>query len=145
MTRVSFSDVERDCRICLTYSIIVARYGNKWLIVRHCRRKTWEIPGGHIEPGEEPGEAARRELIEETGAVKYFIRPVSVYSVTRDGKTGYGMLYFAEIHALGPLFAGSEICRVRAVEKLPSNLTYPDIQPVLFQKVLEWLESEGRD
>ena len=27
----------------------------------------WGLPGGHREPGEEPGETARRELLEETG------------------------------------------------------------------------------
>ena len=27
----------------------------------------WSLPGGHIEPGEDPETAARRELLEETG------------------------------------------------------------------------------
>jgi 8-oxo-dGTP pyrophosphatase MutT (NUDIX family) len=34
---------------------------------RHRRLGVWMPPGGHLDPGETPWEAARRETIEETG------------------------------------------------------------------------------
>jgi len=38
----------------------------------------WEFPGGKIEPGEEPAEAARRELEEETGLLAPSLEPLVV-------------------------------------------------------------------
>jgi len=43
----------------------------------------WELPAGHIDPGEAPAHAARRELLEETGltakvwkhALKFYVSP----------------------------------------------------------------------
>ena len=40
--------------------------GGRVLFVEHPERG-WEIPGGHLEPGETPGQAMLRELKEETG------------------------------------------------------------------------------
>lgn len=38
----------------------------RFLMARH-RERGWELPGGGLEPGEAPGDAAEREFLEETG------------------------------------------------------------------------------
>jgi 8-oxo-dGTP pyrophosphatase MutT (NUDIX family) len=46
-------------------AIVIGRRGV--VLHLHKRLQIWLQPGGHIEPGESPWEAARREAIEETG------------------------------------------------------------------------------
>ena len=118
------------------YVIIVSRHMDKWVFCRQKDRDTWEIPGGHIEPGEAADDAAERELIEETGAVKYSIRLVSDVAVKHDenDEFRFSRLYYAEIEELGPL-PGYEIEEVKLTDTIPEKLTYSEIQPVLFEKV----------
>ena len=122
-----------------TYSVISARYLGKWIFVRHRKRTTWEIAGGHIEAGEEPHEAASRELIEETGARVFDIECIATYSVTIRKSTGWGRLYLAYVHEVGPIPDDSEIAEATLRETLPENLTHPDIQPFLFKRTLDHL------
>ncbi len=125
------------------FAVIAARYRGKWVLCRHESRSTWEIPGGHREQGEALTETARRELYEETGAVEAEIRPVCVYSVTgktrlqEENDTSYGMLYAADIKTMGEK-PQSEIAEVICVDELPKDLslwTYPEIQPLLTDKI----------
>lgn len=124
----------------LTYSVISARHSGKWIFVRHRLRTTFEIPGGHIEPGETSHEAACRELMEETGAELFTIHCVATYSVLKGGQRGWGRLYFAEVTRLGPLPDISEIGEVTTSDEFIEHNTHPDIQPLLFKKIIEYLE-----
>lgn len=139
MTEVKFYDCSYEPSAALIYSVISARYKNNWIYVRHHERTTFEIPGGHIEAGETSLDAAKRELMEETGALEFSIDCVATYSVTKEGKTGWGRLYYAEVTKIGPVPDISEIAQVLFSGHFTEHNTHPDIQPHLFKKVLEYL------
>lgn len=50
-----------------TASALVLGPDGRLLLIHHVKSGLWLPPGGHIEPGETPAEAALRELREETG------------------------------------------------------------------------------
>lgn len=118
------------------FAVIAAQYKGKWIFVKHRERDTWEIPGGHIEKGETADEAANRELIEETGAIKFNIKPICDYYVNTGKKSGTSRLYLALIDEIGPL-PKSEIERIDLFENLPEKLTHSEIQPILFKAILK--------
>lgn len=115
------------------YVVILSRYEGKILLSRHKARTTWETQGGHIEAGETPIEAARRELFEESGARAYTMVPLFDYrSEDKDtGNGANGVVFAADIRALGDM-PESEMAEVRTFEALPQNLTYPAITPEIF-------------
>ena len=80
---VKFYDTVND--ELLKFAVIISQSNGKWVFCKHKERDTYEVPGGHREAGEDIFETAKRELQEETGAIKFEIKPICVYSVT--GKT----------------------------------------------------------
>lgn len=50
------------------------RLTNRFLMVFHKKFQKWIPPGGHIKTGEEPNEAALREVYEETGLIGHILR-----------------------------------------------------------------------
>lgn len=135
MTEVRFYDTVDDS--LLKFAVIIACSKGRWVFCKHKERDTYEIPGGHREPGENILDTAKRELYEETGAVKYSIKPICVYSVTAsnefDGVETFGGLYFADIEEFEEELH-SEIERISFFDSLPEKLTYPMIQPKLVEE-----------
>ncbi len=131
------------------FVVIFARYQGKWLYCRHRERDIYETAGGHIEMLEDEKrfettiEAAKRELYEETGAIKYDITPVFDYSVHTT--TGYsnGQVFLADISELGELPSDFEMAEVKLFDAIPDKMRFPQILPVLYKKLQVWLNLQS--
>ena len=111
---VKFYDTVND--ELLKFAVIISQSNGKWVFCKHKERDTYEVPGGHREVGENILETAKRELQEETGALRF--------------------LCFAEITEFAKELH-SEMEKVVLMDELPENWTYPLIQPKLIEKYLQ--------
>ena len=91
------------------YVVTFANYEGKWILCKHKKGNTWETSGGHIEEGETPIEAARRELYEETGSIKFDIEPICDYWAcdepheTPNITWANGMVFYAKVYSIEEL------------------------------------------
>lgn len=115
---------------------IVAKYNGRGVLCMKKERDTWKCPGGHIEKGETPEQASKRELWEETGALEFDIEPIGYYGVK--GSDGviesvdevFGKIYYVDIKAIGKL-PDFEMGEIGIFEEPPHNWTYPYAHPLL--------------
>ena len=69
-TEVKFYDSVEDS--LLKFAVIIAKKDGKWVLCKHRDRNTYEVPGGHREPGEAIMDTAKRELHSEIEKVFLF-------------------------------------------------------------------------
>lgn len=78
---------------------VICRYGSEWLLTNH-RERGLEFPGGKVEDGETPEQAAIREVKEETGGIIETIQYIGQYKVLGKGKTIIKNIYYATVDKL---------------------------------------------
>ena len=140
MLEVKFYDSVDDS--LLKFAVIVSQSNGKWVFCKHKERDTYEVPGGHREAGESILETAKRELQEETGAIRFDMKPLCVYSVTGKtrvndtGEESFGLLCCAEITEFATELH-SEMEKIVLLDGLTEEWTYPLIQPKLIEKYFQ--------
>lgn len=136
MIKVEFHNLKTIDDKKLEFAVICSEYKSQWIWVKHKKRETWEIPGGRRELGEEILNTAKRELFEETSAIDFEITEICDYSVTKGEQTRYGRLYHANVKELKQTLE-FEIEKVQFFSETPKDLTYPEIQPLLLEKIIQ--------
>ena len=126
----------------LKFVVICARFEGQWLMSKHKKRDTWETQGGHIEQGETPEAAARRDVYEESGVADAVLYPGCDYCGYDDYGYANGAVFLADIHHLGTL-PESEMQEVRLFAEMPEELTYPDVSPKLYREAEKLFETHG--
>lgn len=91
----SKSPIIQDAR----HVFVICSYLDQWLLTIHPERG-YEFPGGKVENGEKPVDAAIREVYEETGGIVSSLTYVGQYKVIQPQREIVKNIYFAKIASL---------------------------------------------
>jgi 8-oxo-dGTP pyrophosphatase MutT (NUDIX family) len=92
----------------------------------------WELPGGHVEPGEDPAVTAAREVAEETGYTVRITGLVGVYS-WRGLRSAGDVVYLGEVIGGAPR---------RSLEAWAFRMVSPERLP---RTAFPWIRDRVRD
>lgn len=125
--RVEFIKTHIMAPVDLTKTSFVIPFLNSdHVIMANNRRRGFEIPGGHIEPGEILIEAAQRECLEETGYEIVDLIPIGFLKMISDGEVPSDWKYPHPI-SYQQFFAGevSRWCSFEANDECKDPMAFP--------------------
>lgn len=124
-----------DGRFRPTAGVLLERTGRLLLVRRGAEpaRGRWDVPGGFLEPGEDPEQAARREIREElgieVGALRLLLADINPLA---DGSTVLDLIFEAS-HFTGEPRASDDAAEVGwfAADALPTDLAFDTTRRIL--------------
>lgn len=127
----------------LRYAVVAARCGGQWVLSRHRERGTWELPGGHREPGRGYRRRRAARAVRGDGRGAFHAQPR--VRVQRDHGWADGLrdaVLCGDRHARRA--PESEIAEPAAVRAAPEaeRLTYPRYSRCCSRGVQSWLNRQ---
>ena len=125
---------------------VIVDDANRVLLARRSDTGRWHPIGGGVEPGEDPAEACRREVLEETGLTVDIVRLTGVYTSPEVVyPNGHRVRYVSTVFRCRPAAGEARVADDEATEVrwfAPDEI--PDIRPDVDRSLRHALSEDDR-